>query len=127
MQSMFPATRAKLAELKTIRIVATILLGGVIPLFAIIAFKRNDRSNVFLLGCHSYLTNFLLFDNSGNDACADGQAAFADGELRTLLQRHRHDQLHRQVHIVSGGNPPPPLPERGGGGGPGRQWAPTGG
>jgi hypothetical protein len=37
MRSMFLTTRAKLAKLETIRIVAAILLGGVIALFAIIA------------------------------------------------------------------------------------------
>ena len=60
MQCMFPAVRAKLAELKPIWIVATILLCSVISTFTVIALKRNDRSNVFLLGCHSYLTNFLF-------------------------------------------------------------------
>jgi len=60
MQSMFSAVRAKLAELKPIRIVAAILLGGVISTFTVIALQRNDRSNIFLLGCHSYLTNFLI-------------------------------------------------------------------
>jgi hypothetical protein len=57
---MFSAVRAKLAELKPIRIVATILLGGVIPTFTVVALKRNNWSDVFLLGCHSYLTNFLF-------------------------------------------------------------------
>jgi hypothetical protein len=37
MRCVFSATRAKLAELHPIRIVATILLGGVISLFAVIA------------------------------------------------------------------------------------------
>ena len=36
MRCMFPATRTKLAELKTVRIVAAILLGRVISLFAVI-------------------------------------------------------------------------------------------
>jgi len=60
MQSMLPAVRTKLAELKTIRIVATILFSRVISTFTVIALKRNDRSNVFLLGCHAYLTSFLF-------------------------------------------------------------------
>ena len=58
MQGVFPATRAKLAELEPIRIVAAILLGGVIALFAVIALKRNYGTNIFLLGCH--FTTFLL-------------------------------------------------------------------
>ncbi len=49
MQGVFPASRAKLAELQPIRIVATILLGGVVSLFAVIALKRNDWANIFLL------------------------------------------------------------------------------
>ena len=49
MQRMFPAVRAKLAELKPIRIVATILLGRVNSLFAVIALQRNDRANILLL------------------------------------------------------------------------------
>jgi hypothetical protein len=57
---MFSAVRAKLAELKPIRIVAAILLGGVISTFTVVALQRNDRPNIFLLGCHSYLTNFLF-------------------------------------------------------------------
>ena len=61
MQSMFPAIRAKLAELKPIWIVATILLGCVISTFTLIALKCNDRPNIFLLGCHSYLPTFFLF------------------------------------------------------------------
>jgi len=46
---MFLATRTKLAELKTIWIVATILLGGVIAFLAVIALECNDRANIFLL------------------------------------------------------------------------------
>ena len=58
MGCMFPATRAKLAELKTIRVVTTILLGGVISLFAVIALKCNDRTDIFLFGSHSILPTF---------------------------------------------------------------------
>ena len=101
MRRMFPATRAKLAELETIRVVTTILLGGVISLFAVIALKCNDWTNILLLGSHAILPTFSLFHNFGDDTGADGQATFTDGELRTLLQSHRHDQLHRQVHIIT--------------------------
>ena len=58
MRRMFLAARTKLAELKTIRIVTTILLGGVIALFAVTALKRNDRTNIFLLGSHSCIPTF---------------------------------------------------------------------
>jgi hypothetical protein len=49
MHGVLPASRAKLTELQAIRIVATILFGGVVSLFAIIALKRNDRANILLL------------------------------------------------------------------------------
>src|SRR5258706_2108021 len=94
-------TRTKLTKLETIRVITTILLGGVIALFAVITLKRNDWTNIFLLGSHSILPTFSLFDNFGDDTGTDGQATFTDGKLRTLLQRHRHDQLHRQVHIIT--------------------------
>jgi hypothetical protein len=58
MHGMFSATRTILAKFKTIRIVTTILLGGVITFLAIIALKRNHRSNVFLFGCHTNLPAF---------------------------------------------------------------------
>jgi len=46
---MFSATRTKLAELKTVRIVAAIFLGRVIALFALITLESNYRTNIFLL------------------------------------------------------------------------------
>lgn len=101
MRRVFLAARAKLTKLKTIRIVTAILLGGVIALFAIAALKRNDRANIFLLGSHSTLPTFSLLYNFGDDTGTDGQTTFTNGEFRTLLQSHRHDQLHRQVHIVT--------------------------
>ncbi len=52
------ASRAKLAELEPIWIVATILLGGVISLLAITTLKSDHRANVFLLGSHA---NYLTF------------------------------------------------------------------
>jgi predicted membrane protein len=59
-RGVFLATRAKLAELHAIWIVATILLGCVISLLAIIALECNDGANVFLLGCHSNLPTFSI-------------------------------------------------------------------
>src|SRR5512142_704904 len=42
-----------------------------------------------------------LFNNLSNSTRADGQTAFTDGKLRTLLQRYRHDQFHGHVHVVT--------------------------
>ncbi len=36
---------------------------------------------------------FLLLDDGGDDACADGAAAFADSEAQLFFHRDRHDQL----------------------------------
>ncbi len=55
---VFPAARAILAKLHPIRIVAAILLGGVISLLTIITLKSNDRANILFLGSHSYLPTF---------------------------------------------------------------------
>ncbi len=52
MHCVFAAARAVLVELQPIGIVAAILFGGVIPLFAVIALKRNDWADIFLLGSH---------------------------------------------------------------------------
>jgi hypothetical protein len=49
MHGVLSAARAKLAEFHAIRIIATIFLGRVVSLFAIIALKCNDRANIFLL------------------------------------------------------------------------------
>ncbi len=49
---MFLAARAIFVELQPIGIVAAILFGGVIPLFAIVTLKCNNRADVFLLGSH---------------------------------------------------------------------------
>jgi hypothetical protein len=56
---MFLAALAVLIELHPIGIVAAILFGGVVPLFAVIALKRNDRADIFLFGSH-FLPNFLI-------------------------------------------------------------------
>jgi len=46
------AARAILVKLQPIRIIAAILFGGVVPLFAVTALKCNDRADVFLLRSH---------------------------------------------------------------------------
>jgi hypothetical protein len=48
MLRMLLAARAVLIELQPIRIVAAILLGDVVPLFAVITLKRNNRAGIFL-------------------------------------------------------------------------------
>ncbi|SCB40840.1 hypothetical protein GA0061100_1281, partial [Rhizobium hainanense] len=35
-----------------------------------------------------------LLDDGGNDACADGTAAFADREAKLFFHRDRNDQLN---------------------------------
>jgi len=80
-RSMLFAARTKLTELETIRVVASILLGGVITLFAVTTLKRNDWTNIFLLGSHSTLPTFSLFDDFGDDTGTDGETTFTDGEL----------------------------------------------
>jgi hypothetical protein len=52
---MFLAAPAVLVELQAVRIVAPVLLGGVIPLFTVITLKGNDRADVLLLRSHSDL------------------------------------------------------------------------
>ena len=61
----------------------------------------TGRTSFFFEAIVTYQLSIILFDDLGNDARTDGETAFTDGELRTLLKRHRHDQLHRQVHIVT--------------------------
>ena len=61
----------------------------------------TGRTSFFLDAILTYQLS-LLFNDFGNDAGADGETAFTDGELGALLQRHRHDQLHRQVDIIPG-------------------------
>jgi hypothetical protein len=51
------ATLAVFIELQPVRIVTTILLGGVIPLLAVIALECNDRADILFLGSH--LTTLL--------------------------------------------------------------------
>jgi hypothetical protein len=47
MQGVFPATFAELLEFQAIRIVATILLGSVIPLLALGASQVNHHADIF--------------------------------------------------------------------------------
>ena len=41
------------------------------------------------------------FNDLGDDAGADGTAAFADGEAQLLFHRDRHDQLDLDRHVVA--------------------------
>jgi len=59
MQGVFSAAWAKFVELKTVRVITTILLSGVVTFFAVIALKCNHRANVFLLGSHTILPTFI--------------------------------------------------------------------
>ena len=45
-------------------------------------------------GSHEFVRSLLLED-LGDDAGADGAAAFADGEAHLLLERDRRDELDR--------------------------------
>ena len=47
MRRVLAATLTKLAELKTVRIIAAILLSCVIALLALITLKSNHRTNIF--------------------------------------------------------------------------------
>ena len=49
MHGVLLAARAILAELHAIRIVTTILLSGIVSLFAVVALECNDWANIFLL------------------------------------------------------------------------------
>jgi hypothetical protein len=61
MHGVFLATRTELAELEPIRIVAAILFGGVISLFAITALERDHRANIFLFRSHANYLIFLIY------------------------------------------------------------------
>src|SRR5512138_1122775 len=58
MHRVLLAARTKLAKLHAIRVVPSVFLCCVISLLALTALQRNDRANIFLLGCHSYLPTF---------------------------------------------------------------------
>ena len=101
MLCVLSATRTVLIELQPVRIVTAILLGGVVPLLAVIALKRDHGADIFLLGSHSFLPTVVfqlfssrrpqneparrsdqnLFEDLGDDAGTNGQATFTDGKL----------------------------------------------
>ena len=47
------------------------------------------------------LTEPPLLDDGGDDAGADGAAAFADREAQLLFHRDRHDQVHFHRDVVA--------------------------
>ena len=56
MLCVLSTTRAVFVKLQPIGIVATILLGDVITLLAIVTLQCNYRADIFLLGSHLNLT-----------------------------------------------------------------------
>ena len=66
MKRMLPAAMTKLLELQPVRIVAAILLGGVIAFLAIVTLERNYGTNIFLLGSHftTLFSNLLTIQGS---------------------------------------------------------------
>src|SRR4030042_4083112 len=108
-QRVLAAAGAVLPELDPPRVVAAVLLRRVVALLAFRAGQGDNRSNVFLSPdsaspprLERAASSLLLFPDLDDGAGADGQAAFADGGLGTLLQRHRGDQLDRHLDVVAG-------------------------
>ena len=107
-QRVCPAARAELIQFYAPRIITAIFFGGVIPFFTLRTCQRDHRAYTFFT---SHIFSFkplrsapdspLLLDNLGDHASANRETTFSDGEIRALLQRHRHDQLYLQVHTVS--------------------------
>ena len=62
--------------------------------------SRDPSSNERRAGSGPALW-FLLLDDLGHDACADGAAAFADGEAQAVFHGDRRDQFDREAHIVA--------------------------
>ena len=93
MQRVLLATRTVFVKFHPVRIVAAILLGYVIAFLTVITRQDDYRADIFLFRSHATLTTLLL-DDLGDDTRADGETAFANGELGTLLERHRDDQGH---------------------------------
>ena len=81
MQRMLPAAGTILVEFHPVWIVAAVFLRYVISLFTVIARQDDYRADIFSLRSHAYYLTFDLFNDFCNDASADGQAAFTDGEL----------------------------------------------
>src|SRR5258706_14710743 len=48
----------------------------------------------------THLTYSASFDHFGDDACADGLAALADGKAQALLHRDGRNQRHHHLHVV---------------------------
>ncbi len=56
---MLAAARAILVEFHPIGVITTILLGGIVALFAVITLQRDYRADIFLFGSHLTLPIFL--------------------------------------------------------------------
>src|SRR6185437_8227698 len=50
---------------------------------------------------YSFDTAFRLLQDLRDDACADGTAAFADGEAQLFFHRDRHDQFDLDRYVVA--------------------------
>ena len=59
-QRMLATVIAVFLELKPVRIVAAILLRGVVAILALTALQRDDRPDIFLLGSHLTLPYFPI-------------------------------------------------------------------
>jgi len=105
---MYPATLTILFKFQTTWVVSTVFLCRVVSFLANGTLQGNDWANIFLghivinapIGI--FLGANLLLYYVSDYARSNRQTAFTDRKLRTFLQRHRRDQLHRQVHIVPG-------------------------
>src|SRR3990172_4660584 len=95
-------------KLQPLRIVLLVFHRSVVPPLADGTRQRHNVASHFL-----FILQFppappaigdasrLLLHDPRDDAGADRAAAFPDGEPQLLLQRHRRDQRHLQVHAVS--------------------------
>jgi len=92
MSAMYATARTELTQFQPGRVVATILLGGVVPLAADLTFEGDDHAG----GSHA------LLQDLGDHAGADGLAAFADGEAQTLFQGDRGDERDGERGVVAG-------------------------
>jgi hypothetical protein len=55
MQTVRAAARTVFLEFHAPRVIAAILLGNIVPFFALRAGKNNNRADIFLFGCHTFL------------------------------------------------------------------------
>src|SRR3990170_8306005 len=95
-------------KLQPLRIVLLVFHRSVVPPLADGTRQRHNVASHFL-----FILQFppappaigdasrLLLHDPRDDAGADRAAALPDGEPQLLLQRHRRDQRHLQVHAVS--------------------------